>query len=457
MDSPEADHQNSNPPARPSRVGRWLGIGSLVGLALGILLGGLAASVDPSRVEPWLRGANTFILAWTNALRLLVLPVVVSQLYLAITKREGDARGAAKLGMVIPVVFAGLLCFTALVGLLVASGLLTLPWFRDLSLADTGSILPQATAAVATAPGDASWVNDLVPSNLIAAAGGDNILPLMLVTLAFAFAARRLATELQGSLGRGFAAVGGASFVLIDWLMRPAPFVLLALAFRTAYESGFTIGGVVLAYAAFAFITHSLATLALYPVGVLIGGVPLRALARAAYRPQLIAASTRSSLATIPALLEVAEKTLRIPPAIGSLVIPIGGATLKLSRAASASAKLLFLAHIVGLHLGLEQLVIFIVTVLLVSPATAGIPRVVSSSRSLPAYVAVGIPPQYVLMLGATNAVTDVVMTILNTTGYLISTVLVRRFGPKPAKVHATEPAPVDPLRRPVAPDFVSQ
>ncbi len=440
----------------PNRVGRWLGVGGLVGLALGVLLGGLAASADPGQVEPWLGAADAFILAWTNALRALVIPLVVSQLYLAITERQVDKRGAVKLGMLIPVVFTGLLFFTALTSLLAASGLLTLPWFSGLSLAGPSSALPPA-AVVATAPGDPSWVNCLIPSNLVAAASAENILPLMLFTVAFAFAARRLTVELQGSLGRGFAAVRGATFVLVNWVMWPAPFVLLALAFRTAFDSGFTIGGVVLAYAALALAVHSLATLALYPVGVLIGGVHLRALARAAYRPQVVAAGTRSSLATIPSLLKVAEKSLRIPSAIGSLVIPLAGATLKLSRAATAPAKVLFLAHLLGLHLGVEQIAIFIVTVIVLSPATAGVPRVVASSRSLPAYVAVGIPPQYVLLLSATNAVTDVVMTILNTTGYLVSAVLVQRFGPTPVAVHTAEPAPVDPLRRPVAPDLVSR
>jgi hypothetical protein len=50
-----------------------------------------------------------------------------------------------------------------------------------------------------------------------------------------------------------------------------------------------------------------------------------------------------------------------------------------------------------------------------------------SGSRSLPAFVAVGIAPEYVFLFGATTAILDVFLTVLNSTGYLSATVLVSR------------------------------
>ncbi len=438
-------------------TGRWLAIGGLAGLALGVLSGSLAASMHASNTAPWLRGADALVLAFTNAFRLIVPPLVVSQLYLAIAERPVDKQGAVKLGFVVPGVFVGLLLFTALVTLLVTRGLLGLPWLQGLSLANTLPVSPLAGGVGVPLGGDSSWVNEVVPPNLVGAAASDNILPLMLFTLAFALAARRLAPELQGALGRGFAAVRGATFVLVDWVMQLAPIVLFALAFRSAFDSGFTIGGVLLAYTVLALIVHAVATLALYPVGVLIGRVPLGTLARAAYGPQLIAATTRSSLATIPSLLVAAENVLRIPSAIGALVIPIGGATLKLSRAVSSPAKFLFLAQVLGLHLGLEQVVVFTATIILLSPSTAGVPRVMGGTRSLPAYVSAGIPPQYVILLSATNAITDFLMTVLNTTGYLIAAVLVGRLAPGSIPAPATDPVIGDQARHRAAADMAHQ
>jgi Na+/H+-dicarboxylate symporter len=108
-------------------------------------------------------------------------------------------------------------------------------------------------------------------------------------------------------------------------------------------------------------------------------------------------------------------------------VVPLAGATLKLSRAISSPCKLIFLAHVLGISLTPLQLATFTVTILLISPATPGIPRVTSGMNSLPAYVAAGIPAEYVVLLGAVTGLTDVLMTVLNATGYMTSNVIVAR------------------------------
>jgi Na+/H+-dicarboxylate symporter len=109
------------------------------------------------------------------------------------------------------------------------------------------------------------------------------------------------------------------------------------------------------------------------------------------------------------------------------VVIPLAGATFKLSPVVNYSVKLLFLAYFLGIPLRPGQIVVFAVTVLLLSPATQGIPSFIPASKSLPAFVAAGIPAEYVLLLGATRAISDVFLTVLNSTGYLTATVLISR------------------------------
>src|SRR4029077_12416031 len=123
---------------------------------------------------------------------------------------------------------------------------------------------------------------------------------------------------------------------------------------------------------------------------------------------QVTAAATRSSIATVPVLLRESEDRLRIPEKVSALVIPLGGATLKLSRAVSSPVKLLFLAHFLGLSISPGQLVTFALTIIMLSPNTAGVPSVMSGTRSMPAFVAIGVPPEYVVLFGATTAILDV-------------------------------------------------
>jgi Na+/H+-dicarboxylate symporter len=90
---------------------------------------------------------------------------------------------------------------------------------------------------------------------------------------------------------------------------------------------------------------------------------------------------------------------------------------------------------------------VFTATVLLMSPATPGVPSVASASRSLPAYVAAGIPAEYVVLLGATTWMMDMLMTLLNSTGYLAAAVLVDRFAGAARSSSAVQARP-DPWSR---------
>lgn len=394
----------------------------VLGLLLGALVGLAAASLQPEALSPWLAAADVTITMWTNALRLVVLPLVLTQLFLALAQRGGKGD-ATKLGVLIPTVFIGLLVFTWLSTIALVSGLLRLPVFANLSL-----------SGVAVAPSDAAgstpgltWLADLIPSNLFAAASANQILSLMLFTLAFALASRRLAPPLLESLRTAFQAVRDVMFILVGWLLVLAPPILFALAFRSASRSGLELGGALVAFLVLWMIVLVLNIAAHYPIAALGAGIPPARYARALFPAQMVALATRSSVATVPVLLREAEATLRIPSRISALVIPLGAATLKLSQGVSPPLRLLFLAHLLGLSIGPQQLVIFCLTVVLMSPAIAGVPRVVSGSTNLPAYVAAGIPPEYVLLLAPLNGVVDFLLTVINTTGYMTANVLIAR------------------------------
>ena len=366
---------------------------------------------------------DSIIHAWTNGLRAVVLPLIVAQLFLAIGSQGLSARRSGRMGLAVAMVFAALLVVTAMLTLLGVVSMLRLPIFASLSLTAPGVGRGATTVVVAAAP---AWVDRFVPSNIVVAASGDNILPVMLFTCLFALAARR-ATSSTEPLPQLARAVGDTSFVLLRWLMAAAPVVVFALTCRMTNEVGLRVGGVVLSFVAVESIALVGCLAALYPLAVLLGRTGLVPFARAAAPAQVAALTTRSSLATVPSLMLSSEKVLGLSPDITASVIPLAGAMLKLSRAVSNTTKLLFLAHVLGIPLSPGQVAVFTATVLLMSPSTPGLPTVTSASRSLPAYVAAGIPAEYVVLLSATTWMTDMLMTVLNSTGYLASAVLVQR------------------------------
>jgi len=398
---------------------------SLGGLILGILLGAALQQLDPAVAARSTTIADGLIRAWTNALRLIVPFLVVSQLYVALAVRSPSAGGAAKLGMVVPAVFVVLWTMMALATIAVMFGLFSLPMFQGLSL--DVPILEEAPPVPSSPVPSTSWIDEVIPPNLLAAAAANNLLALMLFTVVLALAARRLPPERQRVLELGFTALRDAMLVIVAWLIRPAPLMLVAFGLRFASLAGLRVGGLLLAYATLKIALLLAGVAVLYLVSCVAGRFSLARFARALAPAQFTALATRSSLATVPALLAAADRDLHLPAVTSSVVIPLAGATLKVSRAVSEPVQLLFLAHILGIQLSAEQLAVFLLILMPLAIASTGTPRPVSTLRLLPVYVSLGIPAPYYVLTEPVTGITDPVDTMINTTGYMTANVLVSR------------------------------
>jgi proton glutamate symport protein len=405
-------------------VKRSVAVLSLGGLILGILLGAALQQLDPAAGARAITIADGLIRGWTNALRLVVPFLVVSQLYVAIAGRRPSAAGAVKLGMVVPAVFVALWTVMALTTIAVLFGLFSLPILPGLSL-DVPTLGPAPAPSSPAAP--TSWIDEVIPPNLLAAAAANNLLALMLFTVVLAFAAQRLPLERQRVFELGLTALRDAMLVIVEWLVRPAPLMLLAFGLRFASPAGLRLGGVLLSYAALRIALLLAGIALLYVVSSVAGRFSLARFARALAPAQLTAFATRSSLATVPALLAAADRELRLPAVTSSVVIPLAGATLKVSRAVSEPVQLLFLAHVLGIELSAQQLAVFLLILLPLAITTPGTPRPVSTLRLLPVYVSLGIPAPYYMLTEPVTAISDPFDTMINTTGYMTTNVLVTR------------------------------
>lgn len=413
-------------PPSPSRgTIKRLTVLALAGLVGGLVLGLAAGRLELAGLGSLLMVAEAIVRAWTNAFRALVAPLVVAQLYLALAG-NGSSRGVAgRLGLAMPVVFLGLLAGVALVSAALVNGFLAIPWFQDITL--PGALAPAPDPATASA--GVRWVDGFIPPNLVAAASSDNILPLMLFTVAFALAMRRAEARAADVLLALFRGVSHATFTLVGWLLLLTPLVMLALGLRAGASTGMAVGEVILAFAVLENMVCVVVILGLFPVTALLGKVAPRRLARALWPAQLTAAATRSSLAALPTLLRDAEAGLGLRMQTAATVLPMAGATLKLSRAVTGPVKLLFLASVLRIGLTPVSVIVFLVTIILLSAATVGVPSVISGNRSLPAYVAAGIPAEYVVLLGVAVNLTDNLLSVLNATGYLSAACLAERLG----------------------------
>ncbi len=234
--------------------------------------------------------------------------------------------------------------------------------------------------------------------------------------------------------------------IVVRWVLWFTPIGVFALVYVLALRMG---GGAMGMLGAFVVVQSGLmllCTVLLYPLSAGVGRVSLRAFARAVAPAQLVAVSTRSSIAALPALVEGGRDVLRLPPAATGLVLPLSTSLFKVNRTVSATVKLLFLAHFYGIALSAGTLAAFLATVVLLSFSSVGVPGGGSAFKTLPAYVAAGIPIEGIVMLEAVDTIPDVFKTLLNVTGDMSAATLLSR-----AARAAVPLAPAAPAHEPPA------
>lgn len=409
------------------RFGVSLTVGSLIGLAAGIAVGIAVHATSSPVLEAVAATVEPLGGLWTHALLMTVLPLVVCQLISAVASvPSGWAMG--RLGVGAALCFLSLLCLGAVFAVAVTPPFLDMHPVSPETVALVQSTVPAAHGTVNSVPvarGLGEWLVNLVPSNPIAAAADGAILPLIVFSLLFGLAAAQLEEKRRRVLGDFVSGVAQTMLVLVGWVLSFTPIGVFALAMSIARRAGLDVATALAFFIVLVSLILLVFTLALYPVGVLIGRVPLRDFAPALVPAQAVAISTRSSLASLPALMRGAEERLRLSSAIAGFALPLAAATFKISVVVANTVTCLFLARLYGIELGPTQIATFAAALILLSFAAPGIPSL--GVTALPAFLAVGVPIEGVLILHAVDVIPDIFKTLVNVTGDMtVATVLAR-------------------------------
>ncbi len=393
---------------------------SLAALAGGLLLGALGHLLGaPRAFEVVAALVEPLGDLWVSALQLTVVPLVVPHTLAAITGPEG-AGTVGTLGGRALLMFVAMLVAAGVFTLLLAPPLLDL-WVVDRAAADlvrSATSVPAAARAAAGAPADSfgEWIGGLVPNNIFQAAARGDILALLLFTILVALAVTRLPERDRAPLVRGFRAMSDAMLIAVRWLLWATPVGVFALTYVLALRMGSGAAGLLGAFVALVCGLMLVFTGLLYPATAVLGRVSLRSFARAVAPAQLVAVSTRSSLASLPALVEGGAAHLRLPAPATSFVLPLSVSVFKVNRTISSTAKVLFLAHVYGVPLGPATMATFMITVIIMSFTSLGLPGGGQAFKTMPAYLAAGVPIEGVVILEAVESIPDIFKTLLNVT-----------------------------------------
>ncbi|HEX8217358.1 MAG TPA: cation:dicarboxylase symporter family transporter, partial [Allosphingosinicella sp.] len=159
----------------------------LLALAAGLLIGIVVARVAPELVEPTAAIADPVGGLWLDALRMTIVPLIVALVITGIAASTEAARASRLAGRAV-ILFMAILWCSALIGALLTPLLLGLWPMPGESATALRAAMAGTSEEVGEIPTVAQFVRSLVPTNPIAAAANDQILPLIFFTIVFAFA-----------------------------------------------------------------------------------------------------------------------------------------------------------------------------------------------------------------------------------------------------------------------------
>jgi Na+/H+-dicarboxylate symporter len=285
-------------------------------------------------------------------------------------------------------------------------------------------------AAAATAPPALrSWLIDLVPANVMKAAADGALLPLIVFTIPFALAVSRLADARRLAVTTFFGAVADAMLLVVRWIVACAPIGVLALTAPIAARLGLSVAGLLANYIGVSVVLTLVALgLIVYPLASIFGRVSMQSFARACVPAQSLAISSRSSMATLPAMMDAA-RSLGVAETIVAVVTPLAATMLRVGAAVGQTVGVLFAARLFDISLSAAQMLSVLVTTIVTTVASPGVPGG-SIIVMTPVLVAAGIPAGAIGILLGADAIPDMIRTMANVTGGIAATVIA---GPRAA------------------------
>jgi proton glutamate symport protein len=389
----------------------------LIALVVGLLAGAWAQSLGDGMREPALQVSGVIGGLWLNALKMTVIPLVVSLLVIGIAKGAEAARAgkiAGRTVMWIAIVCTASAIFGALM-IELLTGFFPLPTVQAQAMQAGLAGLDQSTAT-GPMPGIADFFKGVIPDNVISAAANGEVLPLVVFAMFFALAVSRIEGERRRTLIGLFEGIADALLIIIGWVLWIAPLGVLALAFSVGASAGGAAFAGLGHYIVLISVIGILVTLWAYPIAALWGGAGFGKFGKAMIAPQSVAISTRSSLASLPAML-AAARNLKIRDEVIDVTLPMAVALFRATGPAMNLAVLFYIAEWMGLEPSLPQAIAAIFVAVLMSLSAVSLPGEISFVSSIaPIGIALGIPLGPLALLIAVEMIPDIFRTFGNVT-----------------------------------------
>ena len=382
----------------------------MIGLALGIAAGAL---VDSEFAKTWFQPLGDLFI---RLIRMVVVPLVIA----TIIAGAAGISDTAKLGRVAGKVLG---LYAATTAAAVAVGLL----FADLIRPGVGVNLStqRLVADKVSAPPLVDTLLNIVPVNPLAALAEGQMLQIIFFAVLFGFGLSAL-----GERGRPvldfFTIVGDTMIQVTHAVMKFAPIGVFGLISFTVSRYGLAVLlplGQLIVTAVIATVVFVFAVL--MPLMRLVAGIPMKTFVKNVFEPWLVAFTTCSSAAALPANFEAARK-LGATRTIASFAIPLGNTINMNGTAIYMGVCAIFASEVYGLNLTIADQITVVLMGVLAAVGTAGVPGAGLIMTTI-VFAQIGIPIEAVALIAGIDRILDMIRTSVNVVGDVASAVMVTK------------------------------
>jgi len=386
-----------------------LSVKVMIGMGVGVVLG-LIFKGDVIVVKPI---ADLFL----NALKLIVVPVVVTSLVGAIAQHD-PTKSMGKLASRTLIVFVVFSSVAIGMGIAVAT-------FLKPGVA-IGLTPPTAVVSHAVSLKE-QWVA-IIPQNFLGALSGGNMMQIVLVSVLLGLAIRFSGDKVV----RIKELVKEGSYI-IDQLIRVvfwfSPIGIGALMAVSVGEQGVQVLGALGKVCACVGLSCLLIAFVFFTMILLALRKNIVSFWKQISPALLLAFSTTSAAATLPVSIRVVEDSLQVPSSISRFVLPLGAVLNKGGTAMYQAIAAVFIAQLYNVSLGIEQLALLGLTILILSFGTPSIPSAGLLILSV-ILTTMGLPLEGVALIAGIDRILDMMRTPLNIAGDCVASLVIAKWNP---------------------------
>lgn len=391
-----------------SNIGVQVVIAMILGTAVGAFMGDSATMFAPL-------GA-----IFINLIKMLVIPLVAVAL-ISGAAGLGNSQSAGKVGLV-TLGYFGLTSALA-VALALFMGEVFKPGL-GIDVSGVEGMFSAEYASKGELPTFWATITGMIPTNVFQSLNEANILQILVFCMFFGIAISKQSKERREPIMNGVNCIVDAMVWMINKVMIIAPIGVFGLMAEAVGTFGF--GALMVVFKLFVVYVAAIMIFGFiaYPLMVhIFTKTSAKKFLVAMKKPQAVALSTASSMATLPVTMDTVENELGVRNSTASFVLPLG-ATINMSgNAIYYGLVAIFFAQLFNIDLGMGAYIAIIVTSTLGAVGQAGVPG--PSFLVVAVLLAAGIPIEGLPLLFALDRIFDMIRTALNITGDAACAVIV--------------------------------